>query len=322
MTHAATFAPGDRVQLTDRRGRKHTVALQAGKVFHTHHGQVLHDDLIGLLEGSTVRSSKGADYLALRPLLADFVLAMPRGATIVYPKDAALIVGLADVYPGAVVVEAGAGSGALSLSLLRAVGEHGRLRSYERRADFARVARDNVTRFLGQQPSTWTLEVGDLADRLDDDVDEGSIDRVVLDMLAPWDCVAAVRRALRPGGVLCAYVATTTQLSRLVETLRAMGGWTEPSASETLQRHWHVEGLAVRPGHAMVGHTGFLVVTRRLAPGVQAPAPKRRPAPGAYGQDWSPPAVAGVATPVAAADTPPTDASVTRLTGGDDASHG
>jgi tRNA (adenine57-N1/adenine58-N1)-methyltransferase len=257
-------------------------------VFHTHHGQIAHDDLLGQPEGCVVRSSRNTDYLALRPLLADFVLAMPRGAAVVYPKDAAVVIGLADIAPGLSVVEAGAGSGALSISLLRAVGPQGRVRSYERRADFADVARRNVETFLGGPPAQWTLEVGDLAECLPRDVPPASVDRVVLDMLAPWECVGVVADALRPGGLVCCYVATTTQLSRVVETLREHGGFTEPSASETLLRTWHVEGLAVRPDHRMVGHTGFLAFARRLAPGVSAPTRRRRPAPGAYGDDWTP----------------------------------
>jgi tRNA (adenine57-N1/adenine58-N1)-methyltransferase len=215
-------------------------------------------------------------YLALRPLLSDFVLSMPRGATVVYPKDAAQIVGVADIFPGARVLEAGVGSGALTCSLLRAVGSDGAVHSYERRADFAEVARTNVSTFFGAEPRTWTLTVGDLVEAIDDQ----PADRVVLDMLAPWECVDAVARVLRPGGVICCYVATTTQLSTVVEKLREHGGFTEPASSETLVRTWHVEGLAVRPDHRMIGHTGFLVTSRRLAPGVTAPPRRRRPAKG------------------------------------------
>jgi tRNA (adenine57-N1/adenine58-N1)-methyltransferase len=282
------LAEGDRVQLRDRKGRLHTLWLEPGRVFHTHHGQIAHDDLIGRPEGSVVSSSSGAAYLALRPLLSDVTLAMPRGATVVYPKDAAAIVGVADIAPGDVVVEAGAGSGALTMWLLRAVGPDGALHSYERRTDFAAVAERNVTAFAGQHPPGWTLTVGDLAERLQTDHEPGSVDRVVLDMLAPWECVGPAATVLTPGGVLCCYVATTTQMSRLVETVREDGGFTEPTAAETLQRTWHVDGLAVRPDHRMVGHTGFLVWARRLAPGTVAPARHRRPAPGAYGPDYSP----------------------------------
>ncbi len=280
------FDVGDRVQLRDRKGRLHTVWLETGKVFHTHHGQVRHDDLIGRPEGSLVSSSGGASYLALRPLLADVTLAMPRGATVVYPKDAAAILGLADIAPGLTVVEAGAGSGALTMWLLRAVGPDGAVHSYERRDDFAAVARRNVVAQYGQTPAGWTLSVGDLAALLPVDHGPGTVDRVVLDMLAPWECLPAVAEALAPGGVVCCYVATTTQLSRVVEAVRDAGGFTEPAALEVMQRGWHVQGLAVRPEHRMIGHTGFLVTARRLAPGVVAPSRHRRPAPGAYGPDW------------------------------------
>lgn len=270
------LAPGDRVQLSDTKGKLHTVTLEAGKQFHTHKGAIAHDDLIGQPEGVAVTSTGGVAYLALRPLLSDFVLSMPRGATVVYPKDAAQIIGLADIFPGARVLEAGAGSGALTCSLLRAVGEHGSVRSYERREDFAEVARTNVATFFGTHPRSWTITVGDLVETMTDD----PIDRAVLDMLAPWECVDAVGAVLRPGGVLCCYVATTTQLSAVVERLRDHGGFTEPASSETIVRTWHVEGLAVRPDHRMIGHTGFLVTSRRLAPGVTAPPRRRRPAKG------------------------------------------
>jgi tRNA (adenine57-N1/adenine58-N1)-methyltransferase len=198
----------------------------------------------------------------------------------------------ADIFPGATVLEAGAGSGALSCALLRAVGPTGHLISYERREDFASIARRNVENFFGQPHPAWDLRVGDLVASLADrPIASGTVDRVILDMLAPWECVAAVAEILIPGGVLCCYVATTTQLAETIETLRAHTGFTEPEATESLVRSWHVEGLAVRPGHAMVGHTGFLIMTRRLAPGMAAPARKRRPAPGAYGENYSGPRI-------------------------------
>ncbi len=269
--------PGERVQLTDPKGRMHTVVLAPGKDFHTHQGSIAHDDLIGSTEGFVVRSTGGTDYLALRPLYADFVLSMPRGAAVVYPKDAAQVVTMGDVFPGATVVEAGVGSGALTCALLRAVGDAGHLLSYERRADFAAIAQQNVEAFFAGVPGQWRLEVGDLADRLPVDVPAGTVDRVVLDMLAPWECLDAASHALAPGGVLVAYVATTTQLSRVVEDLRAHGTFTEPVAWESMVREWHVEGLAVRPEHRMIGHTGFLVRSRRLADGVAPPPRRRRP---------------------------------------------
>ncbi|HEX5497565.1 MAG TPA: tRNA (adenine-N1)-methyltransferase [Mycobacteriales bacterium] len=266
------FRPGDRVQLTDPKGRLHTVVLEPGKEFHTHRGAVAHDDLIGRPEGVVVAASGGTQYLAVRPLLADYVLSMPRGAQVVYPKDAAQIIAMGDIFPGAHVLEAGAGSGALTCSLLRAVGDHGRVTSYERRPEFAEVARVNVERFFGGPPPAWTLRVGDAVDAAERD-----LDRVVLDMLSPWDLLGTVATALAPGGVVVGYVATVPQLSRFVECLRGHGGFTEPSAFETLVRPWHVDGLAVRPDHRMVAHTAFLVTARRLAAGVVAPKRQRRP---------------------------------------------
>ena len=270
------FAAGDRAQLTDPKGRKHTVLLVPGKQFHTHKGALEHDALIGSPEGVVLTSTGGTEYVALRPLLQDFVLSMPRGATVVYPKDAAQIVAAADVFPGARVIEAGAGSGALTCSLLRAVGDEGRLVSYERREDFAAVAERNVEAFFGGPHPAWTCRLADLTALAEHPCDAPA-DRVVLDMLAPWEVLPAVADALVPGGVLCAYLATTTQLARTVEDLRGHGGFTEPQPWETLLRTWHVDGLAVRPDHRMIGHTGFVVTARRMAPGVSVPVRRRRP---------------------------------------------
>jgi len=311
-TQRGPFAVGDQVQLTDPKGRMHQIVLQAGGTFHTHRGSLSHDELIGAPEGSVVAASSGTAYVALRPLLADYTLAMKRGATIVYPKDAAQILAYADVFPGARVLEAGAGSGALSCWLLRAIGPDGELVSFEARPDFAEIARENVRKYFGEVPPWWRLVTGELSARVAVDPqggnggtgsppmrrgglggivppgeqseaqDTGNFDRVVLDMLAPWDNVAGAARALIPGGLICCYVATTTQLSRVVEELRAHGGFFEPAAWETMYRSWHVDGLAVRPDHRMIGHTGFLVTARRLASGVSAPPRRRRPAKGAH----------------------------------------
>jgi tRNA (adenine57-N1/adenine58-N1)-methyltransferase len=267
------FREGERIQLTDPKGRLHTVTLEPGKQFHTHRGAIEHDALIGAPEGSVVGSTSGTHYLALRPLLTDFVLSMPRGAAVVYPKDSAQIVAMGDIYPGATVLEAGAGSGSLSCSLLRAVGPAGRVISYEVRADHAQIAAANVARFFGEHPPQWTLREADVIEHPPSE----AVQRVVLDMLSPWEALPAVGAALQPGGVLVGYVASTPQLSRLVEALRSDGGFTEPAAWESLVRSWHVLGLAVRPEHRMVGHTAFLVSARRLAPGVTAPARHRRP---------------------------------------------
>jgi tRNA (adenine57-N1/adenine58-N1)-methyltransferase catalytic subunit len=289
------FRYGDRVQLTGPKGRLHTITLREGGEMHTHHGVLRHADLVGLPDGSVVTGSGGHEYLALRPLLRDFVMSMPRGAAIVYPKDAVQILAQADVFPGATVVEAGVGSGALSLWLLRAIGASGRLVSFERRPEFAEVARANVSTFLGDDPENWEVVEGDLVEALPTAVAPGSVDRVVLDMLAPWECIDVVADALTPGGVVVCYVATATQLSRVAEYLRATGLFTEPEANETMLRGWHVEGLAVRPDHRMVAHTGFLLSARRLAPDTVAPEQKRRASKTSYGDEdvelWTPGAV-------------------------------
>jgi tRNA (adenine57-N1/adenine58-N1)-methyltransferase len=281
---------GDRVQLTDAKGRHHTIVLAHGKQFHTHRGMFTHDDVIGKPEGTVVRNTAGVEYLVLRPLLSDFVLSMPRGAAVVYPKDAGQIIQMADIFPGARVVEAGVGSGALTMSLLRAIGDAGELVSIERREDFADIARANVESHFGGPHPAWRIEIGDFADRVGEAFEPGTVDRIVLDMLAPWENIEEAAAALAPGGVLLAYVATTTQLSRLAEDLREHGGFTEPRAWETMVRTWHLEGLAVRPDHRMVGHTGFLLTTRRMAPGVEAPLRHRRPAKGSYpvAEEWTP----------------------------------
>jgi tRNA (adenine57-N1/adenine58-N1)-methyltransferase catalytic subunit len=297
------FAAGDQVQLTDPKGRMHQIVLQPGGTFHTHRGSLSHDDLIGAPEGSVVTAAGGTGYVALRPLLADYTLAMKRGATIVYPKDAAQILGYADVFPGARVLEAGAGSGALSCWLLRAIGPDGTLVSFERRPDFAAIARQNVERYFGEAPPWWRLVTGDLSAAAVAGDSSFLFDRVILDMLAPWECLPDAAAVLAQWGLICCYVATTTQLSRIVEELRADGGFFEPAAWETLTRGWHVDGLAVRPDHRMIGHTGFLVTARRLAAGVTAPPRRRRPAKGAHPE----PAVersAGVAAEVAAEVAP------------------
>ncbi len=294
--HRGPLRVGEWVRLTDSKGRRHNICLEAGKRFFSNRGHFDHDELIGREEGFTVTSSAGAEYLVFRPLLSEFVVSMPRGAAVVYPKDAAQIVALADIFPGADVVEAGVGSGALTCSLLRAVGPFGTVTSYERREEFADVARRNVNQFFGapegQTHPAWSLEVGDLAEALP--ASGRRADRIILDMLAPWECLDATAEALRPGGIVCAYVATTTQLSRFVETVRVHGGFTEPQAWESLVRDWHVEGLAVRPGHKMIGHTAFLVTARRMAPGERPPLKRRRPAPGAYGPDYTGPRPADV----------------------------
>jgi tRNA (adenine57-N1/adenine58-N1)-methyltransferase len=209
----------------------------------------------------------------MRPLLNDYLLSMPRGATIIYPKDSAVIVGYADIFPGAKVLEAGAGSGALSISLVRAIGQNGQLTSYEARDEFLENAKSNVKNYFGELPNTWKLIHG----RVEEAQFSGQFDRVIFDMLAPWDCLESAFQALIPGGVLCCYVATTTQLSKTAEALKARGDFSEPESFETLLRSWHHEGLAVRPMHSMNAHTGFLLFTRKLAEGNAPIRRKRRP---------------------------------------------
>jgi len=319
------FQPGDQVQLTDDKGRRHRLVLTVGQAFHTHRGSIAHDDLIGQPEGSVVRASGGTPYIALRPLLADYTVSMARGATVVYPKDAAQIVGLADIFPGARVLEAGAGSGALSCWLLRAIGEAGCLVSFERRADFAAIAKRNVEAYFGGPHPAWKLIVGELpadcgqaggpagangsgavtdaepdgtADPgpatvtngtmtippiLVDGSELGDFDRIVLDMLSPWEHVRGAAIWLAPGGLICSYVATQLSSREWSKNCAGTAGFDEPTSWESMLRGWHVEGLAVRPDHRMVGHTGFLVTARRLAAGVLAPPRRRRPAKGAQG---------------------------------------
>lgn len=283
MKESGIFAVGDRIQLTDNKGRQYSFNLTPGKEFHTHQGFIKHEDLIGLPEGSVVsiNSTTGVaqKFMAFKPLLTDYVLTMPRSATIVYPKDAALIIGFADIFPGAKVLEAGVGSGALTLSLLRAVGSEGLVHSVERREEFATNAKSNVEHYFNGLPKNWNLTIGSLQDETFDI----KFDRVVLDMLSPWECIDLAANVLVPGGVYMAYVATTTQLSNVAEGLKSDGRFTEPESFESLVRPWHHEGLAVRPEHRMIAHTGFLIFARRIAPGTELLPRRRRPSKGAYG---------------------------------------
>ena len=272
------FQYGDRVQLTDAKGKLYSITLTAGAEWHTHKGMLKHDELVGIPEGSIVVTNGELKFQAFRPLLADYVLSMPRGATIIYPKDAAMILGVADIKPGVRVLEAGVGSGALSISILRAIGENGFLHSVEIRDDFAKISEKNVSSYFGEKPANWELSIGALQEQQL----ENNYDRIVLDMLAPWECMDVASNALVPGGVFMSYVATTTQLSRIAEAIKDSGNFTEPESSETIVRGWHHEGLAVRPQHRMIGHTGFLVFARRIAPGVAVLQRRRRPSKGSY----------------------------------------
>ena len=273
------FAVGDKVLLTDQKGKEHSITLQLNQEWHTHKGVLKHNDLIGESQGIVVETNQGLKFTAFKQLLAEYVLNMPRGATIIYPKDSAAILGLADIGPGDLVLEAGAGSGALSIALLRAVGQNGLVTSYEKREEFAAVASKNVERYFGELPNNWTLKIGSVQEL----ESERKYSRVVLDMLSPWECVEMASNVILAGGVFLCYVATTTQLSQTAEAIKNSGDFTEPLSSEIIVRGWHHEGLAVRPQHRMIGHTAFLIMARRMAPGVKVPMRRRRPSKGAYG---------------------------------------
>jgi tRNA (adenine57-N1/adenine58-N1)-methyltransferase len=265
-----TLAAGELVLFVDRRGRRYLVTLESGGAFHSHHGVVEHDAVIGMDEGSDIESSMGRHFTVLRPTLAEFVLKMPRGAQVVYPKDLGPILIEADIFPGARVLEAGTGSGSLTLTLLRAVGPKGTVHTFDVREDFHKKALRNIERFTGGDPNYGVLDAR-LGDLYEDDIDV-DVDRVVLDLTEPWRALRNVERCLRPGGVLCVYVPTVPQVQRMVEALGRgggsgglpRGGWTMVRSFETLQRGWTVDGLSVRPDHRMVAHTAFLIVARRV----------------------------------------------------------
>ena len=254
------FAPGDRVLLIDTKNRRHLVLLAAGGQFHSHAGVLEHDAIIGREEGISIRSTLGARLVVLRPTLAEYVLKMPRGAQVIYPKDLGPILILADVFPGARVLESGIGSGALTTTLLRAIGPTGHVYGYELREEFADRAQRNVEAFLGpDQP--LTVEIRDTYDGID--VDE--LDRILLDLPEPWRVVKHAERALRSGGILVSYLPTILQVARLREELEGSAfGMAE--TVEILQRGWHIDGQSVRPDHRMVAHTGFLTHARLLTP--------------------------------------------------------
>ena len=269
---------GDRVQLSDAKGKLYSFTLAQGGAWHSHKGIIDHSQIVGLSEGSFVLSTSQTPYFVIRPLYEDFILAMPRGATIVYPKDAADIIAFGDISEGDVVLEAGVGSGALTIALLRAVGPSGKVISTERREDFSVIARKNLETYFGAVPNNWSVRIGSFEEQnfTDEEIPNRQVDRIVLDMLAPWECVALSGLLLRPGGTFVAYVTTTTQLSRTVEALRADRRFTEPYSWESLHRSWHVDSLSVRPDNRMIGHTGFLIRSRRVADGVEAPRQRRR----------------------------------------------
>ncbi len=256
---------GERVMLVDSKGRRYLIILTQGASFSTHAGTLAHDEVIGRDEGVRLRTSHGARLLAVRPTLSEFILKMPRGAQVIYPKDIGPILVLADIFPGARILEAGVGSGALTMALLRAVGPEGSVVGYELREDFAGRAQANVASFVGPD-APLTVEIRDVYEG----IDETGLDRVVLDLPEPWRVVKHAEEALHPGGILCAYLPTIGQVARLREELDGSSfGMAE--TLEVLQRSWHIEGPSVRPDHRMVAHTGFLTTARLLGSGPAVP---------------------------------------------------
>lgn len=280
----APLAAGELVVLLDRKGRRYLVDLEPGAQWHSHGGLVEHDELIGAREGSAIRTGKGMEVLVLRPTREDVVLKMQRGAQVVYPKDQAMIVALADIRPGCTVIEAGAGSGALTMALLAAVGPTGRVISVERREDHARIARRNIERFHRGAPEHWSLLVDDVVDVLA----THRAHRVVLDLLEPWLAVPGTAQALPPGGIVCTYTPGVPQVMRVSDALWDDGRFTEVRTTETLVRGWDVDGLAVRPAHRMVAHTAFLTTARRVPAREEGgPARRRRKADTGGQVDWA-----------------------------------
>ena len=275
MRSGGPFAVGDKVLVVDNKNRRYLVTLREGGQFHTHAGFIPHEQFVGQPEGGTLRSSSGSKYLTLRPTLSDFVLSMPRGAQVVYPKDLGPLLILADVYQGARILEAGVGSGALSMAMLQAGAS---VTGYEIRADFATVALKNVHSFLGPDVD-YRIEERDVYEGIDvGGIDEEGLDRVVLDLPEPWRVVKHAEAALHPGGIFVSYLPTIGQVAQLHEALDA-SAFGLAQTIEVLQRSWHVAGQSVRPDHRMVAHTGFLTSARLLVPDGRAVAPSPDPPP-------------------------------------------
>ena len=270
MTHGLPLQDGEQVLLIDQRGKRHLIFLRKSETFHSDRGWIPHDNVIGQVEGTWIRSSLGLRYLALRPTLGEFVLEMPRGAQVIYPKDLAMILFWADVFPGARVLEAGTGSGALTLALLRAVGTDGRVITYEQRDEFARRALANIHMRLGQV-NNLTVRLRPVEDGLPE---EEPVDRVLFDLPEPWKLTSLVAAVLRPGGIFMCYVPTIIQSHELSETLHREREWALVETFETLMRPWNIEGQSVRPFHRMVAHTGFITVARRVVPAEGAMPPR------------------------------------------------
>lgn len=255
---------GERIHLVDKKGRQYALTLKAGETFQYSGQTISHDGLIGKVDGSLVTLSRGKRMLALRPTLGEYVLKMPRGAQVIYPKDLAMVTIWADLYPGARVFEAGTGSGALTMALLRAVGERGTVISYEAREDFARTATKNIERYLGAVPNL-TIRRKDVYEGIEE---HGGFDRIVLDLPEPWRVIPHAVAALRSGGLYLSYVPTVPQVMQTVEALERAAVFSLIETFETLLRTWNVQGRSVRPDHRMVAHSGFITVARKVEPGL------------------------------------------------------
>lgn len=260
MNSKGPLREGEAVIFFDRKEREYLKRLERGKKFSIRGGKIPIEEIIGQEEGVMIRSSLNEPFLVLRPTLAQLIPNLPRQAQVIYPKDIGTILIWADIFPGAKVIEAGVGPGALTMGLLRAVGAEGKLISYEVREDFAKMARDNIAHYYGPA-AHWTLKVEDIALCLD----ESDVDRIVLDLPEPWQLIEKAWKALRPGGILLSYLPTVLQVKSLVDALREHGGFSRIEAMESLMRYWHIKGLSLRPQHRMVAHTGFITVARRLA---------------------------------------------------------
>ncbi len=270
------LANGERIHLVDKKGRQYALTLKAGDTYQFSGQKIAHDELIGRPDGTVVTLSGGKKMLALRPTLGDYVLKMPRGAQVLYPKDLALIPMWADVYPGARVFEAGTGSGALTMALLRAVGPRGLVVTYEMREEFARTAMTNIDRYMGPVPNLVTGRknayegIALLHDGL-------PFDRVVLDLPEPWQVVPHAAQALRSGGIYLSFVPTVPQVVHTVEALEQATVFGMIQTFETLLRTWSIQGRSVRPDHRMVAHSGFITVARKVEPGLLSPRSASEP---------------------------------------------
>ncbi|MBI3603792.1 MAG: tRNA (adenine-N1)-methyltransferase [Nitrospirae bacterium] len=267
MNNSRLLQNGQRIHLVDKKGRQYALTLKAGENFQYSGETIPHDELIGKPDGSVVTLSRGKRMLVLLPTLGEYVLKMPRGAQVIYPKDLAMITIWADIYPGARVFEAGTGSGALTMALLRAVGEGGSVVSYEAREDFAKTALKNIERYLGPVPNL-TARRQDAADGIEPEEEAGGFDRVVLDLPEPWRVIPHAVRALRSGGLYLSYVPTIPQVMQTVEALERAAVFGLIETFETLLRTWNIKGRSVRPDHRMVAHSGFITVARKVEPGL------------------------------------------------------